>query len=124
MTGVDPEVVREFELETWTRCAGSYLDTFANLTNAMIPALGEAAEIDSESRALDLGSGPGNVARVLSEAGADVTGIDFSQQMVDHASATNPGITFKPADVGWLSSRPILRIRQTSTSWKSATRRT
>lgn len=94
----DPVTVREFELETWTRCAESYLDTFAVLTSALIPSLREAAEIDSGSRVLDLGSGPGHVSRAFSEAGADVTGIDFSQQMVEHASRVNPGITFKQAD--------------------------
>ena len=98
MTGMDAGAVRAFELETWTRCADSYLDTFAVLTSTLIPRLREAAEIESGSRVLDLGSGPGNVARALSAAGAEVVGIDFSQQMVDHASKANPGITFKRAD--------------------------
>ncbi len=38
-------VVHQFELETWSRCASSYLDTFEELTSQMLPKLIEATGV-------------------------------------------------------------------------------
>lgn len=47
----------------------------------------------------DLGCGPGQAARYLSERGAKTCGIDLSQGMVDHARRLNPGIEFDQGDM-------------------------
>jgi len=51
-------------------------------------------------RALDLCCGTGDVALALAARGADVTGMDFSQAMLDRASARdkNKSITFTKGD--------------------------
>jgi ubiquinone/menaquinone biosynthesis C-methylase UbiE len=95
---MNPEVVTQFEHENWSRCAESYLDTFAGMTRETIPLLLEAAHIGHGSHVLEIGSGPGHVAHALTEAGAIVTGVDFSAQMVTVARRQNPGITFQEAN--------------------------
>jgi ubiquinone/menaquinone biosynthesis C-methylase UbiE len=94
----DPEFVRSFEHETWTRCAGAYLDGFAGLTMPAVPLLVDAAGIEAGDRVLEIGSGPGHIAGALSDLGAKVTGIDFSKAMVDVASRRFPEIEFLEAD--------------------------
>ncbi|MBS1812050.1 MAG: methyltransferase domain-containing protein [Acidobacteria bacterium] len=42
----------------------------------------------------DLGSGPGQIARYLANQGAQVCGIDLSDEMVRHAQRLNPDIAF------------------------------
>lgn len=98
MTEFNQEFIRSFELETWTRCSDNYLDTFAMLTNATIPAMIQATEIASGSVVLDIGCGPGNTSSAIASVGANVTGIDFSHKMVEVANAKYPGIKFKQAD--------------------------
>jgi len=97
-TDLDPNVVAEYERETWSRCADSYLDTFAELTKDTVPLLVRAVGIEAGAEVLELGSGPGHVSGVLADAGAKVTGIDFSRDMVDVAARRYPGITFRQAD--------------------------
>lgn len=43
---------------------------------------------------LDAGCGPGHVARFLSDRGADVSGLDFSPEMVAQARSLNPDLRF------------------------------
>jgi len=95
---INPDAVTEYEHATWSRCAESYLDTFAGLTREAVPLLLEAAHIRSGSYVLEIGSGPGHVAQALTEAGARVTGVDFSAQMVAVAQRHYPGITFREAN--------------------------
>lgn len=92
------DFIRNYERETWTRCSGSYLNTWGNLTNEMLPELIKAAHIRSGEKVLDIGCGPGNSSKILSDTGAEVTGIDFSQKMVDEASANYSDISFHQAD--------------------------
>lgn len=47
---------------------------------------------------VDIGCGPGNSTIALGKTGAKVTGIDFSQKMIDVATSTYPGLDFKLAD--------------------------
>src|SRR5438876_12115319 len=55
------------------------LDRFADLVKPLGPVC-------------DLGCGPGHVAAYLHERGADVFGIDLSQEMVAQARRLNPGL--------------------------------
>jgi SAM-dependent methyltransferase len=96
--GFDPNVVARYERETWSRCADSYAETFAGITGETVPLVAEAAEIGPGMDVLELGSGPGHVAAFLSEAGARVTGVDFSSDMVEVAQKLHPHLTFQQAD--------------------------
>ena len=95
---VDPDVVHQYEYETWTRCAATYLDHFAGLTRETVPLLQDAANLQPGSTVLDIGCGPGHVAGALAEAGAAVTGIDFSARMVEVARRHYPQATFLEAN--------------------------
>jgi len=96
--GFDPDVVAEYERETWSRCADDYVDTFAGITAETVPLLAEAAGIRSGSRVLEIGSGPGHVADILIQTGANVAGVDFSPRMVEVAQSRYPEIVFKQAN--------------------------
>ncbi len=98
MKETNADEVTKYELETWARCAEDYLDTFSGLTSEAIPLLIEAAEICPGSQVLDLGSGPGNGAELFAQAGAVVTGVDFSPQMVKTAQSRYPHVTFRQAN--------------------------
>ena len=94
----DPDVVAKYERETWSRCADDYVDTFAGITAETVPMLLDAAGIRPGSKVLEIGSGPGHVADMLVQVGADVTGVDFSSKMVEVAQSRYPEITFRQAD--------------------------
>jgi len=96
--GFDPNVVVEYERDTWNRCANSYLDTFSGLTQETVSLLIDAGEIRTGSKVLEIGSGPGHVANHLAKLGASVTAVDFSLQMVEVAKKKYPQITFEQAD--------------------------
>jgi len=98
MSAPDPDVVQQFEHETWSRCADEYLDGFAGLTIPAVPLLVKAARLGAGDRVLEIGSGPGHIAAALAETGADVTGIDFSGSMIAVARARYPELSFHEAD--------------------------
>ncbi len=54
-----------------------------------------AKSVSPQSTICDLGCGPGQIARYLSEQGAQVTGIDLSPQMIALAKQLNPTISFQ-----------------------------
>ncbi len=95
---INPDVVTQYERETWSRCAESYIDTFAALTRETVPLLIKAANVGRGMRVLEIGSGPGHVAHALVESGAAATGVDFSSQMVRVAQQMYPNITFQEAN--------------------------
>jgi ubiquinone/menaquinone biosynthesis C-methylase UbiE len=94
----DAEIIHQYEHETWSRCAGQYLDGFAGLTRETLPLLIEAAGIGNGREVLEIGSGPGHIAEALTRTGAVVTGIDFAAAMVEVAKRQYPHITFKEAN--------------------------
>jgi SAM-dependent methyltransferase len=96
--GFNPDVVAKYERDTWSRCADNYVDTFAGITGETVALLSEAAGIQRGSQVLEIGSGPGHVADMLVQAGASVTGVDFSSKMVEVAQSRYPEITFRQAD--------------------------
>jgi SAM-dependent methyltransferase len=62
------------------------LDCFAELTRG-------------RGRVLDVGCGPGQIARYLHDRGVTVDGLDLSPQMVARAAASHPGIRFAIGDL-------------------------
>jgi len=98
MSASDPDLVQQFEHDTWSRCADEYLDGFAGLTAPAVPLLVHAARIGAGDHVLEVGSGPGHIAAALAETGADVAGIDFSASMVEVAKSRYPTLSFREAD--------------------------
>lgn len=48
---------------------------------------------------VDIGCGPGHVARYLASRGAAVEGLDLSPAMIDEATTSHPGLTFRVGDM-------------------------
>jgi SAM-dependent methyltransferase len=65
-----------------------------------------AAAIPREGRVLDVGCGPGHIARYLSDRGVNAAGVDLSPAMVDLARRLNPGLQFSTGDMRALDARP------------------
>jgi trans-aconitate methyltransferase len=66
---------------------------------------------------LDLGSGPGNVAEVFAQRRADVTGVDFSPQMVKVAPSRYRHISFEEANGEQLPFEDAHLMRLFATMW-------
>jgi SAM-dependent methyltransferase len=94
----DPDAVAQVERETWNRSAACYIDNTAKLTTHAVNLLLEAARLTSESRALEVGCGPGHITRMMADSGAKVTGVDLAPRMVEVASQLYPSIEFKEAN--------------------------
>ncbi|MDT7602701.1 MAG: hypothetical protein QOF61_698 [Acidobacteriota bacterium] len=56
-------------------------------------------KVQARGMICDLGCGPGQIARYLTERGVHVCGIDFSPEMIRRARELNPGITFQQGDM-------------------------
>ena len=54
----------------------------------------------------DMGCGPGQIARYLHERGANVCGIDISEEMVRQAMALNPNVPFQQGNMLNLADVP------------------
>lgn len=89
------EEVAKYENETWSRSAQSYTEGFGPLVMQAIPPLIEAVGIEAGQRVLDVGTGPGMAAAAAAELGADVVGIDFSEEMLAEARRQHPELDFR-----------------------------
>ncbi|MDG1995100.1 MAG: class I SAM-dependent methyltransferase [Emcibacteraceae bacterium] len=94
----EPDIITKYEKDTWTRCAESYEETFAGITNEAVSELIQLGNIGPDCHVLEIGSGPGNLANLLTRLGAEVKGIDFSEKMIAVANQHYPDITFKEAN--------------------------
>jgi SAM-dependent methyltransferase len=91
----DSEEVARFENETWSRCAEGYTGGFGQLLGQGIGPLLDAAGVGAGHRVLDVGTGPGLVAREAAGRGAEPVGLDFSEQMLSEARRLHPGLEFR-----------------------------
>ncbi len=94
----DPEAFRQFEHDGWTEVAANYHRSFGQLTRQCVTALMDAAEVKRGNVLLDLACGTGLNAEEALARGADVTGLDLTQAMVDEASRRCPDATFQVGD--------------------------
>ena len=58
----------------------------------------QLARVAPGSRALDVATGTGDLAVALREAGAEVVGCDFSEEMLERARRKEPSVRFEWAD--------------------------
>ena len=90
----DAETVARFENETWSRCAKGYMDGFGALVAEGIAPLLDEVKVSGGDRVLDVGTGPGLVASMAAERGANPVGLDFSEAMLAEARRIHPEIEF------------------------------
>ena len=95
---VEKHPYREFEHSGWERAATSYASTFEDVSKQFVPALLDAVGIATGCRLLDVACGPDVVTAAASMRGANVTGVDFSSNMVAEAKRRLPSLQFQEAD--------------------------
>ncbi|MEJ0076411.1 MAG: class I SAM-dependent methyltransferase [Alphaproteobacteria bacterium] len=89
--------LREFELSGWQDAAATY-DGFAGATRLFVPSLVQAAGARAGMHLLDIACGTGVAAQAAADAGARVTGVDFSAAMLAMARSQHPRIAFHAGD--------------------------
>ena len=96
--------------ESYDRVADSYVEMdIGDLgpTPWLRAALAAFAEsVRGLGPVLDVGCGPGTVTAHLSGLGLDVSGVDLSPRMVEHARRRHPGLRFEVASVTELDLAP------------------
>jgi SAM-dependent methyltransferase len=94
----DPQPFKDFEQAGWNSTADKYNRHFGHLTIRYCRPLLDAAGVTKGTRVLDVATGPGYVAAVAAERGADATGVDFASNMVIEARKLHPNATFEEGD--------------------------
>src|SRR5215218_5279282 len=94
----EPDAIVQAEQATWTRSAPIYLENTAKLTSHAVSHLLDGAHLTSDSRALEVGCGPGHMTAMMAESGATVTGVDLVPAMIEMARALHPDIEFAEAN--------------------------
>ena len=97
MSGSADEFKR-FETEGWARVAESYASLSGRLDRRAAEPLLDAALTARGDRVLDVGTGPGHVAAIALERGAEAVGVDIAEEMVAVARRENPRIEFVVGD--------------------------
>lgn len=103
---MDPKSVRE----TWDAAADGYArgqrDGVDQFRYAFFgPIQRELVGDVKGKRLLDVGCGAGYFARLMADAGAEVTGIDISPRMIEHARNAGGAITYEALDAVALAER-------------------
>ena len=98
MNQVDPDAVVQAEHATWTRSAPIYVENTAKLTSHAVSHLLDAAQLTSDSCALEVGCGPGHVTAMMADTGATVTGVDLVPAMIETARSLHPDSEFVEAN--------------------------
>jgi SAM-dependent methyltransferase len=94
MTGYD--AFNEYERTMWSSPrAAAYDRGLVGLTSSMAEPLLDAVEARSGTRLLDVGTGPGVVAKAAVSRGCAVVGVDVSPQMLELARTNVPEAEFR-----------------------------
>jgi SAM-dependent methyltransferase len=100
----DADAFNEFERRGWAENSSEAYDrVFGPVTCRVVDDLLDAAGVGSQTRVLDLATGPGYVAAAAAARGARVLGVDRSPQMLDRARQAYPRIDFQEGDAEELS---------------------
>jgi SAM-dependent methyltransferase len=86
-----------YERELWAGRAEAYQRGFARLTAHTARALLDAAGVGVGVRLLDVGTGPGVIARAAVARGAQVTAVDAEPSMAEAAARNVPGLDVRVA---------------------------
>ena len=94
----DTVAFHDFEHDGWETNSEGYERHWARLTRQAVPATLDAANVKKGVRLLDVCTGPGLLASVAVDRGADVAGLDFSARVVEIAQRNVPGAVFEEGD--------------------------
>jgi len=86
-----------YQRQLWAGRAAAYERGFARLTAHPAGALLDAAGVAAGTRLLDVGTGPGVVARAAAARGAQVTAVDAEPSMAEAAARNVPGLDVRVA---------------------------
>jgi SAM-dependent methyltransferase len=98
VSAIDPDAFDAFEAEGWAIQAPTYGDFFGGVTPRLVEPLLAATCVGAGTRLLDVATGPGYVAGQAAERGADVVGLDVTEEMLQLARSRHPGIEFVRGD--------------------------
>ena len=90
--------ITEHNRAVWDRCAPTYATDFEQLTGTGAEPLLDAATVESGTRLLDIGCGPGAVIAAGLARGASVTAVDLSAAMVREARQRFPTSDLRVCD--------------------------
>jgi 2-polyprenyl-3-methyl-5-hydroxy-6-metoxy-1,4-benzoquinol methylase len=93
-----PKAFQEFEHQGWEVVSAGYEHHFTRLTSQAVSATLDAAKIEKGMRVLDVCTGPGMLAAAAVERGAQVTGLDFSNNVLELAKKNVPDAEFRDGD--------------------------
>ncbi len=91
--------------QSYDQIAGAYAEHYLHeldhkpVDRDLLDRFAERMKERGQGQVLDLGCGPGQVARYLHDRGVDAFGMDLSPQMVEHARKAHPGIEFREGDM-------------------------
>ena len=94
---------KELEHPGWAEKARFYDDHFAGVTRQAIQPILEGLGDVSERRLIDICCGTGDLAEAAAQCGAQVTGVDFAEPMIEIARARVPVAQFEVGDAEKLS---------------------
>lgn len=99
---VDPDVIADVRA-SYDRVADEYARRIAGelahkpLDRTLLDRFAE--RVRGAGPVIDLGCGPGHVARYLAERGVEISGLDLSPGMVRQARALHPDVAFRVGDL-------------------------
>jgi SAM-dependent methyltransferase len=95
----DPSSTQQSYDHVASAYAGRYLHEFDHkpADREMLDRFAE--RVKAKGRVLDIGTGPGQVARYLHDRGVDSFGMDLSPEMVEQARKAHPGMEFVQGDM-------------------------
>lgn len=96
---VIPTTFSDFEYTGWQDLSCAYNENWAHVTNLFIPQILEQLPRLQDTCLIDIATGPGYAAQIAGRRGANVTGLDFSENMIAVARENVPDVDFRIADV-------------------------
>jgi len=97
-TSNEPVAFSEFENSGWDEVSAAYALYFGPLTDQSTSVMMESARVRPGSRFLDVCTGPGMLAEEAARIGADVSGVDFSEEALTIAQRNVPEASFHQGD--------------------------
>lgn len=94
----NPDAFVEFERAGWDAGIAGYDRAFGPVSRQTVRPLLDAANVRSGMRVLDVCTGPGMLVGAALERGAQATGLDFSQEVVELARRRVPAGEFHQGD--------------------------
>src|SRR5215470_1657581 len=92
------QAFKDFERNGWCKQAGHYDGLVGQMRRQAVDAMLSAVDVRIGTRLLDVASGPGYVAAEAARRGAEATGTDIANDMVEEARRRFVGTKYEIAD--------------------------